>query len=105
VLAYSVEQRRPELGLRRALGAQVSHLRWMILRQGMAPVAIGLAVGIAASLVAGTLISSLLFGVTASDPFTIAGVVFVVLAIALLACYLPARRTMDADPMAALRYE
>jgi putative ABC transport system permease protein len=105
VLAYSVEQRRQELGLRRALGAQVSDLRWMILRQGMTPVAIGLLCGIAASVVAGTLISSLLFGVTASDPFTIASVVLVVVAIALLACYLPARRSMNVDPMVALRYE
>jgi putative ABC transport system permease protein len=105
VLAYSVEQRRPELGLRRALGAQVSDLRWMILRQGMAPVAIGLLCGVAASLVAGSLIRSLLFGVTASDPLTIASVAVVVLAIALLACYLPARRSMSVDPMVALRYE
>jgi putative ABC transport system permease protein len=71
----------------------------------MTPVAIGLLCGIAASVVAGTLISSLLFGVTASDPFTIASVVLVVVAIALLACYLPARRSMNVDPMVALRYE
>ncbi len=105
VLAYSVEQRRQELGLRRALGAQVSDLRWMILRQGMTPVAIGLLCGVAASLVAGSLIRSLLFGVTPSDPLTIASVALVVLAIALLACYLPTRRSMNADPMVALRYE
>jgi putative ABC transport system permease protein len=77
----------------------------MILRQGMAPVAIGLLCGVAASLVAGSLIRSLLFGVTASDPLTIASVAVVVLAIALLACYLPARRSMSVDPMVALRYE
>ena len=105
VLAYSVEQRRQELGLRRALGAQVSDLRWMILRQGMTPVAIGLFCGVAASLVASSLIRSLLYGVTASDPLTIASVTLVVLAIALLACYLPARRSMNVDPMVALRYE
>jgi predicted permease len=105
VLAYSVEQRRQELGLRRALGAQVSDLRWMILRQGMSPVAIGLLCGTAASLLAGSLIGSLLYGVTASDPLTIATVALVVLAIALLACYLPARRSMTVDPMVALRYE
>jgi len=105
VLAYSVEQRRQELGLRRALGAQVSDLRWMILRQGMTPVAIGLLCGVAAALLAGSLIRSLLFGVTASDPLTIAIVALVVLAIALLACYLPARRSMSVDPMVALRYE
>ncbi|MGA8233855.1 MAG: ABC transporter permease [Candidatus Acidiferrales bacterium] len=105
VLAYSVEQRRQELGLRRALGAQVSDLRWMILRQGMSPVAIGLLCGTAASLLAGSLIRSLLYGVTASDPLTIATVALVVLAIALLACYLPARRSMTVDPMVALRYE
>jgi putative ABC transport system permease protein len=105
VLAYSVEQRRQELGLRRALGAQVSDLRWMILRQGMVPVALGLLAGVAASLLAGSLIRSLLYGVTASDPFTIASVALVVLSIALMACYLPARRTMNLDPMVALRYE
>ena len=105
VVAYSVEQRRKELGIRLALGAQNSDLRKMVLLQGMAPVTIGLAAGIAAAVLVGRLISSLLFGVGAYDPWTITCVALVVAAVALTACYLPARRAMRVDPMVALRYE
>lgn len=105
VVAYSVEQRRHELGIRLALGAQLANLRAMILRQGMAPVLAGLAAGVAGSLFLGRLIAGLLFGIYAFDPLTFACVTLVVVIVALLACYIPARRAMRVDPMVALRYE
>jgi predicted permease len=105
VISYSVEQRRHELGIRMALGAQVSDLRRMVLREGMAPVAVGLCSGLGIALFAGRLIQGFLFGVTASDPVTIACVVLVVTAVGISACYIPARRTTSIDPMIALRYE
>jgi putative ABC transport system permease protein len=104
VVAYSVEQRRHELGIRMALGAQVENLRAMILRQGMAPVALGLLAGVAVSLFLGRLIAGLLFGVHAFDLLTFGSVAAVVIIVALAACYIPARRAMRVDPMAALRY-
>ncbi|MFZ0923974.1 MAG: FtsX-like permease family protein, partial [Candidatus Acidiferrales bacterium] len=105
VVAYSVEQRRHELGIRLALGAQLANLRAMILRQGMAPVIAGLAVGMTAAMILGRLIAGLLFGVHAFDPLTFACVTVVVVLVALAACYIPARRAMRVDPMVALRYE
>ena len=105
VVAYSVEQRRHELGIRAALGAQFSDLRGMVLRKGMAPVLAGLAAGIIAALFCGRLIAGFLFGVSALDVPTVACVASVVIVIALLACYIPARRAMKVDPMVALRYE
>ncbi|HKF53225.1 MAG TPA: FtsX-like permease family protein, partial [Candidatus Acidoferrales bacterium] len=105
VVAYSVEQRRHELGIRLALGAQLANLRTMILRQGMAPVIAGLAAGIAGSVFLGRLVAGLLFGIHAFDPLTFACVTLVVILVALVACYVPARRAMRVDPMVALRYE
>jgi putative ABC transport system permease protein len=105
VVGYSVAQRRQELGIRMALGARGSDLRNLVLRQGMSPVVVGWAAGVLAALVAGGVIRGLLFGVTAQDPLTIVSVTLVVLATAALACYLPARRAMKANPMVALRYE
>jgi putative ABC transport system permease protein len=88
-----------------ALGARGSDLRNLVLLQGMSPVVVGWAAGVLAALVAGGVIRSLLFGVTAQDPLTIASVTVVVLVTAALACYIPARRAMKVDPMVALRYE
>ena len=105
VVGYSVEQRRQELGIRMALGAEFRDLRRMVLRQGMAPVVGGLMLGIVAAILAGRLISNLLFGVSAYDPLTLAAVVLVVASVALAACYVPARRATHADPITALRYE
>ncbi len=105
VLSYSVEQRRHELGLRMALGAQAPDLRRFVLRQGMMPVVAGLVCGIVAALALGQLVSSLLFGVNPADPLTITMVGLVVLAVGLTACYVPAARTTRIDPMVALRYE
>ncbi|MGO8734778.1 MAG: ADOP family duplicated permease [Terriglobia bacterium] len=105
VVGYSVARRRQELGIRMALGAQASELRNLVLLQGMSPVVVGWAAGVMAALAAGGLIRGLLFGVTAQDPLTVAGVTLVVLVTAALACYIPARRAMKVDPMVALRYE
>jgi putative ABC transport system permease protein len=105
VVAYSVEQRRRELGIRMALGAGTRDLLRLVLRQGMLPVALGLGGGVGAALLGGQMIRSLLFGVAAFDPPVIACVVVVVGLAALAACFLPARRAVRADPMATLRYE
>ncbi|HUK53872.1 MAG TPA: ABC transporter permease [Candidatus Binatia bacterium] len=105
VIAYSVEQRRHELGIRLALGAQLQDLRRMVLRQGMSPVLVGVAAGIVGATLAGRLIRSLLFGVSSYDPLTIAGVALLVVAVSCAACYLPARRAAGVDPLIAFRYE
>lgn len=105
VIAYSVEQRRRELGIRAALGAQFPDLWRMVLRQGMTPALAGLAAGIGAAALGGQAIKGLLFGVSAADPATLASVAIVVVVVALAACYLPARRAAKVDPMVALRYE
>jgi ABC-type antimicrobial peptide transport system permease subunit len=105
VVGYSVARRRAELGLRMALGAQVSDLRNLVLREGMSPVVVGWAAGVLASWAVGRLIRSLLFGVTALDPLTLAVVTVVVLLSAVLACYLPAARATKVDPTVTLRYE
>ncbi len=105
VVRYSVEQRQQELGIRIALGANLRGLVGMVLRQGMTPVLIGLAAGMVAALLAGRLVARLLFGIGANDPLTLATVAIVVTSVALLACYVPARRATRVDPMAALRHE
>jgi putative ABC transport system permease protein len=105
VVSYSVQQRRQELGIRTALGANLDDLLHLVLRQGMAPVMLGLAGGVMAAALAGQFVSSLLFGVSPYDPLTISAIAVVVTAVALLACYVPARRAMRQDPMQALRYE
>jgi predicted permease len=105
VVGYSVEQRRQELGIRLALGAQPRDLLGMVVRHGMAPVLVGLSGGVVTAILAGRLINSLLFGVTAYDPLTLLSVCFSVAGVSLLACYIPARRVTRLDPLVALRYE
>jgi predicted permease len=105
VVGYSVEQRRQELGIRMALGAELGDLRRMVLRQGLAPVLGGLAAGVFAALFVTQLVSSLFFGVSAHDPLTFITVVLVVTTVAVVASYFPARRATKLDPMVALRYE
>jgi predicted permease len=105
VISYSVTLRTNELGIRMALGARGTDIVSMILRQGMAPAALGLAGGLIASLAAGRVLSGLLFGVTPVDIVTIASVVATLAAVAALASLIPARRAMHVDPMTALRYE
>jgi predicted permease len=105
VMAYLVGFRTREIGIRMALGARSGHVLNMILGQGLRLVLIGLVIGLVAALSLTRILSSLLFGVTAFDPVTFVGVAILLLAISLLACYLPARHAARVDPMVALRYE
>lgn len=105
VMAYSVSQRTREIGVRVALGAASADVLKMIIGQGMRTIFIGLIFGLAGALALTRFVGSLLFGVTATDPVTFAGVILLLLAAALLACYIPARRATRVDPMIALRYE
>jgi len=103
VVAYGVVQRTRELGIRMALGAGGATLLRMVIRQGMAPVLGGLVLGLAGALAGGHVLRGLLFGVGTSDPATFAAVTFFLVAVALAATYLPARRAARSDPMIALR--
>jgi putative ABC transport system permease protein len=105
VVSYTVAQRTPEIGIRIALGAQGRDVLRLILAQGLKPVLIGSGIGLTLGLAMGRVLSSLLYGVAATDPATFTIVVFLLMFAALLACYLPARRATKVDPMAALRTE
>ena len=105
VIAYSVSQRTREIGVRMALGARRRDVMSLVLGEGMLVILIGLAIGLAGSLALTRFLSSLLVGVTATDPLTFAGVAVLLALISLAACYIPARRAMLVDPMLALRYE
>ena len=105
VLAYSVAQRTQEIGIRMALGARARDVLSMVLRQGFVPVAAGIVIGIAASLLLTRAMASLLFGVRTHDPITFAAVALALAFVALLASYVPARRAAKVDPMVALRHD
>ncbi|MGB0036791.1 MAG: ABC transporter permease [Candidatus Acidiferrales bacterium] len=105
VIAYRTRQRTHEIGLRMALGAMPGDVLRLVLSQGMRITLIGLAIGVVASLALARFMSSLLFGVSSSDPMTFIAVVAVLAFVALLASYIPARRAMRLDPMVALRHE
>ncbi len=104
-LSYSVVRRTAEIGVRVALGAQRQDVLALVVRQGLTLVLIGIGIGLGAALALTRLVSSLLYGVTATDPVTFAGVSIVLVAVSLIACGLPARRAARIDPMVALRYE
>jgi predicted permease len=105
VMAYSVAQRRREIGIRMALGAQPADVRALVVAQALRLGGIGLIVGLASAFAATRIIQSLLFGVSATDPATFVGVSATLMLVLLFAAYLPARRATGVDPMIALRTE
>ena len=105
VLSYSVHQRTTELGIRLALGATAGSVKLLVLGQGMAPVAVGVAIGVAGALALTRFMETLLFGVTATDPLTFVAVSILLAAVAALASYVPARRATLVDPVRVLRQE
>jgi ABC-type antimicrobial peptide transport system permease subunit len=105
LLSQAVTQRTQEMGIRMALGAQVSDVLKLVLKQGMMLAVIGEAIGLVGALMLTRLMRGLLFGVTPNDATTFVAVIGMLSVVALLACYLPARRATKVDPLVALRYE
>jgi ABC-type antimicrobial peptide transport system permease subunit len=105
VTAYTVNQRTNEIGVRMALGALYGNVLVLVLRQGLTMAGIGIAIGIAGAFGAARLLSSLLYGITPTDPLTFVIAPAVLLAVAAVACWIPARRAARIDPMLALRQD
>jgi predicted permease len=105
VISYIVGQRTHEIGIRMALGAQRGDVLKLVLGQGVVMAMVGVGIGLTASLLLTRLLKQMIFGVTATDPVTLFGVSLLLTSVALLACYMPARRAMGTDPVVALRYE
>jgi ABC-type antimicrobial peptide transport system permease subunit len=105
LMAYAVARRTPEIGIRLALGAQRDSIMWLVLRETSSLTLAGVAIGVPVALWAARYAKSMLFGISPSDPLTIAVTVATFAGIAALAGYIPARRAVSVDPMVALRYE
>jgi ABC-type antimicrobial peptide transport system permease subunit len=105
ILSYAVARRTNEIGIRMALGADRRDVLWLVLRDALRLVLIGAALGVPAALMAARLIASQLFGVSSADPAAILAATLTLLAVAVLASYLPARRATRVDPLVALRCE
>jgi ABC-type antimicrobial peptide transport system permease subunit len=105
VISYSVSQRKGEIAIRLAVGAQTRDVLKLVIGQGMKLALVGVAIGLIASLALTHLMKNLLFGVSATDPLTFAGIALLLTAVAVLACWIPARRAAKVDPMVALRID
>jgi len=105
LLSYTVVQRVPEIGIRLALGAVRRDVLWLVWRQAMQPIAVGMVLGLLLATAATRLLSSYLFGLSGTDPMTLATCLLLMGVVAGLACYLPARRAAAVDPTTALRFE
>jgi putative ABC transport system permease protein len=103
VMAYSVAQRTQEIGIRMALGARTIDVWKMVLRQGVMIMAIGMVCGVLGMIALSTVVASLLYGVSATDPVTFLIISSLLAAVALVACFLPARRATKVDPVIAIR--
>lgn len=105
VTAYSVTQRTTEIGVRMALGAQAKQVLWLVVRRGLVQLAIGLPIGIAGAFGVGRLLQTLLVQTSTRDPVTLGSIAGLMIAVAIAACFWPARRATRLDPVSALRYE
>jgi len=105
VMAFFVTQRHKEIGIRMALGAQRRDVLKLVVREGMGPAVLGVALGLAASFALTRVVAKLLFGIGPTDPMTLIGVSFLLASVAFLACWIPARRASRLDPIVTLRAE